>query len=78
VPGLGASIGMFALSAREGSMSESTVIARRWMQDTDAAEVSQSFYAVCLFSLVGIALSVAVLVLASNEAITSITIALTG
>jgi hypothetical protein len=62
-------------------MSESTVIARRWMQDTDAtdaAKVSQSFYAVCLFSLVGIALSVAVLVLASNEAITSITIALTG
>jgi hypothetical protein len=59
-------------------MSENTVIARRWTQDTDATEVSQSFYAVCLFSLLGIALSLVVLVLASNDAITSITTALAG
>jgi hypothetical protein len=57
-------------------MSENVIVARGWAQDTDALHVPASWNAVCVFSFLGIVLSGAVLLSASDETIASVTAAL--
>ena len=57
-------------------MSENVIVSRRWTRDTDVLEVSRSWNAVCLFSLLGLVLTAAALLSASDETIASVTAAL--
>jgi hypothetical protein len=57
-------------------MSENTIVARGWTQDTDVLHAPVSWKAVCLFSLLGIVLSAVVLLSASDETIASVSAAL--
>jgi hypothetical protein len=54
----------------------SAMLEGRWTRDADAQQVSVSWNAVCLFSLLGMVITAAVLLLASDETIGPITAAL--
>jgi len=57
-------------------MHDNTALARRWTRDADASQLSLSSECVCLFSILGIVLSVAVLMGASDETTAAVTAAL--
>jgi len=57
-------------------MHDNTALARRWTRDADASQFSLSLECVCLFSILGIVLSVAALIGASDETTAAVTAAL--
>jgi hypothetical protein len=57
-------------------MHDNTAFASRWTRDADAARVSVSLECVCLFSILGIVVTLVALMGASDETIAAMTAAL--
>lgn len=57
-------------------MHDNTAFASRWTRDADASQVSVSLECVCLFSILGIVLTLAALMGASDETIAAVAAAL--
>lgn len=57
-------------------MHDNTAFASRWTRATKASDVSLSLECVCLFSLLGLVLSLAALMWASDETIAAVNAAL--